>query len=493
MLAMNICCIGLILILLLTNYSISATESNATTTAAADVKVVVEKDVDICFIGAGPSGIQAAYTAEKNGYTVAVFEKDDHIGGKTKTVIDPYGFRYRMGAALLINGGYPGGYPFSLKPLLNKFNIPYQPLNYTQRWYDLKTQAPVKYTTPPMDFWQSVRYLVFRTSLSKYIDNANSLTMGKYPKLLNTMSAEAWIRLKRFTTIMDAVWMSHIAYGYGLLKAIPAIYFVKYTFTSEQYVDEESKLLMLYFQDLLLAMAKTLRGKIYLNAKIQRVKYNNNQHNRRIYINFYHKPSNQNKSILCGSTVIAFPQLTKRMTKFMPNTIGTIGKQLKAITDQIQTTRYASALFDDSKRGRYYHRNMTTAFVSKPFHHSYTDENVLYARFYTERNSSIVAYSYAKDFTISSGQLLNNMFESYKRFMNDSTLILNNKTVYAFYDWDYFPHVNSTSLNNGFYSKFDKLQGKANQYYTGGLFNFETVQNTMAHGKYIINRFFPPM
>jgi hypothetical protein len=248
----------------------------------------------------------------------------------------------------------------------------------------------------------------------------------------------------------------------------------------------------LFYQDLLLAMANSLNGKVYLNATIKTVKYAGEGEEKitpTIISYFQHGQTDRIQQINCGSTVIAFPQLTKRMQKFIPP-IGTIGKVLKSLTDQVQIMRYATALFDNSKQKKY-DKKTYTVFTSTPFHDEYTDNNVMYIRFYPKQTSSIVAYSYAADPTISSEQMKDNMFESYKQFMNDSSLVANNTTIYAFYDWDYFPHVNSTSLENGFYKKFDQLQGKANQYYTGGLFNMETVQSSMEHGEFVVKKFFP--
>ena len=48
-------------------------------------KNLEDVDVDICVIGAGPAGIQAAYSAEARGYSVAVFEKNSYVGGKDAT------------------------------------------------------------------------------------------------------------------------------------------------------------------------------------------------------------------------------------------------------------------------------------------------------------------------------------------------------------------------------------------------------------------------
>lgn len=198
-------------------------------------------------------------------------------------------------------------------------------------------------------------------------------------------------------------------------------------------------------------MADSLNGTVYLNATIKTVKYSGEGDgaNTTIIIYFQHGHTDKVHSINCGSAVIAFPPLTKRMQNFIPST-GTIGKELNSLTDQVQIMLYASALFDNSKQKKYGKKNYTV-YTSTPFNDKFTDNNVLYIRFYPKQRSSIVAYSYAADPTISLEQMKKNMFESYKQFMDDPSLVAKYTTIYAFYDWDYFPHVNSTTLENGFY------------------------------------------
>lgn len=60
--------------------------------------------VDVCVVGAGPSGVQAAYTAEDRGFTTAIFEKNSYVGGKTKAVYknNPK-TPYMMGAGMFRN------------------------------------------------------------------------------------------------------------------------------------------------------------------------------------------------------------------------------------------------------------------------------------------------------------------------------------------------------------------------------------------------------
>jgi len=63
--------------------------------------------------------------------------------------------------------------------------------------------------------------------------------------------------------------------------------------------------------------------------------------------------------------------------------------------------------------------------------------------------------------------------------------------VQDFNRWeDYYPHVSTQSMNADFYLKVDAFQGEFRQYYVGGLFTFDMVQEAMDHAKYIVKRFF---
>lgn len=48
---------------------------------------------------------------------------------------------------------------------------------------------------------------------------------------------------------------------------------------------------------------------------------------------------------------------------------------------------------------------------------------------------------------------------------------------------DYFPHVDPQALVQGFYEKFNRLQGSGKTYYASGLNGFETVEFAVRAGK----------
>jgi hypothetical protein len=61
--------------------------------------------------------------------------------------------------------------------------------------------------------------------------------------------------------------------------------------------------------------------------------------------------------------------------------------------------------------------------------------------------------------------------------------------VVAFREWDYFPHFDKNELENGFYAKFNELQGYKNTYYASGLNGFETVEFAIRAGQDVVDTY----
>ena len=55
---------------------------------------------------------------------------------------------------------------------------------------------------------------------------------------------------------------------------------------------------------------------------------------------------------------------------------------------------------------------------------------------------------------------------------------------------EYFPHVATESLQNGFYSKFNALQGETGLYYATPLISFETMDGTIRMTEDLVQKYF---
>lgn len=56
--------------------------------------------------------------------------------------------------------------------------------------------------------------------------------------------------------------------------------------------------------------------------------------------------------------------------------------------------------------------------------------------------------------------------------------------------FDYFPHVDPKSMEDGFYERLEALQGVRNTFYAGSLLSFELVSCICAYSKNLVKRFF---
>lgn len=62
--------------------------------------------------------------------------------------------------------------------------------------------------------------------------------------------------------------------------------------------------------------------------------------------------------------------------------------------------------------------------------------------------------------------------------------------VKDFREWDYFAHYEPQELQNGFYARFEALQGQLDTYYASGFNGFETVEFAIRAGNDIVDTYF---
>ena len=56
----------------------------------------------VAIVGAGPGGLAAALLLAAAGVSVTIFEKDDAVGGRTRTVTAPGGYRFDIGPTFFL-------------------------------------------------------------------------------------------------------------------------------------------------------------------------------------------------------------------------------------------------------------------------------------------------------------------------------------------------------------------------------------------------------
>jgi hypothetical protein len=71
-----------------------------------------------------------------------------------------------------------------------------------------------------------------------------------------------------------------------------------------------------------------------------------------------------------------------------------------------------------------------------------------------------------------------------------SAIPLTDDDIKIFKSWDYFPHVKTEAIKNGFYKNLEKLQGSDNTYWISGLNSFETVGTAVHNAIEFVNTHF---
>jgi NAD(P)-binding Rossmann-like domain len=437
--------------------------------------------VDICIIGAGPSGIQAAYTAEAKGYTVAVFEKEDYVGGKTKSIeVENAPRPYFVGAILHV-----GGKSSSLKELFKKFQVSKLEIDYEVTYIN-PDGSKAKFSPPLVQFIvQFIKVLFIRASLAHNINGPEGY-LSDYPTSLNE-PLQDWLKQNSVLAMMDFYWLFMTTFGCGSLKEVPAIYAFKYgpatlmvnalLFLLEQ---QKSTVDFYPFQELLQKMTTTLSGDIYLNCEITSVKYQGIS-GTEIIFSVNGTPSSS--IVSCSSTIIAFPPTREAMEHFLPPD----SSELEDLVEQVQTSNCYTILFDDTE-GYFGDGSMMTFVLPQTDVPTNPGVNLFYFKEQDFKGSSVAAvYLAPLGSTITDEQVLEESLASYSSAIGRP---VDGSIVQDLNKWIYFPHASTESLQDGFYEKFQSLQGYHNQYYTGGLFNFESVQDSMEHAEYIIKTFF---
>ena len=147
----------------------------------------------ICVIGAGVSGLTAAYELEKLGHKVTVFEKSDRIAGKCGSVnID--------GKAYDVGGHFCSDICTNIKEYVQTFNLP--------------TENTTKSVTFDMDsksvVFPSVDMSKYREEYKRYKELSKDLTSFMYENGQTlTESASDWFNKHNLKTIESLISESY--------------------------------------------------------------------------------------------------------------------------------------------------------------------------------------------------------------------------------------------------------------------------------------------
>ncbi len=421
-------------------------------------------DTRIAIVGAGPSGLTAARTLAALGYeNVTVFEKEADVGGKVNSPVI-LGNTVELGAVFA-----SPDYELTLD-LADEYAIPY-----------------VEYQTPRFILDEAGQARSFPAFLTSRYSNAQiGLAIQKYAAVLALfqpeidgdgfagMHPDLMLTFDKFAIKYEFVPIAELAksimvgFGYGYYEDVPAAYFMKLLpwlvklgpggIESPPYFTFPDG-----FQSLWRAVAADLD--VRLSSTVTKIKRSTSGGPVEVTINYVDKRQ-------FDVVIVSVP--LNVVGKFLDLTSAE-----KALFNKVETSRYFVTLFGavGLQTGR-------TLFL----HDNARPQRINHASVFGNRGDGLplfVAYQIVQDWMPSvlvTATLLADVFS----IGNGAVAI-----PVTVREWEYFPHVGTRALEQGFYDQVEALQGQRGVYYVGGTMSFETVEHSARYARTLVESHFP--
>ncbi|KXN73881.1 hypothetical protein CONCODRAFT_35311 [Conidiobolus coronatus NRRL 28638] len=439
----------------------SSSNKNIETEAASQANG--KSPLPVCIIGAGLSGLRVADNLKKKGHSVKLFEKDDQVGGKANTFRKD-GRVYNMGAAILSD------YHVKTFEIIKKAKISFEIM---QVKYDgaydynsgFHTAIPYLDKDPAtLTAFENYRKIRPRLNIDTGYLNASTELF---------VTAEEWIKSNNLIGLTKFATIFLTMEGYGSLNTTPALYFIQ---------------LMDIIRDITKPLYQIPNGidaiPLYI-AKDKDITFNASitkifRHDHFSAVSY--TVNNKENTQFCSSVVLAFPPHSNDVSKLVSD----FSKEEKLVLDEVKTTKYGSIASAVT--------NLPYTALSAslpPTNPPYLGDGIPMI-FFNQTNGAFVSYHWIEgEYDIPPTEADASVFETkLKTLFSKLKPGSGSQPALLTKSWTYFPHVTVESLKNGFYKKFDSIQGKKGLYYATPLLAFELMETTFDSADYLVERFF---
>ena len=433
----------------------------------------------VCVVGAGISGLTAAYHLNKKGYSnVTVLEKADYLGGKCQTKIcdehpfDLGGHEMLAGYTDVIAMGEEVNAP-------TRVSIPPVVYDSSKRKYlnfSGSATASGKYTTMQV-MWAATRYLwLVGVTFRNF---AKPSTGYKNMPAELTMNLEEWLKYRKLEAIKDILVFVIKVQGYGQFTNTPACYLVKFMgfknwlslLLSGMGINKKWPRVFVYgMENLCDRLAATIMD-VRKSVKITRIERSEEYEKGpiRVSIEGVKEPLYFDKlivSIPLEGTNLNFLDLEKSekdlFSQFRSYRFYTNFTKIEGLDSGV----VASNPMNNIDEGEY------TGYIK-----DFTDGP--YAIFFSLALTDKITGSIVKEKIT---KVLKGVVP-YKGVQPRVIEFLGEK------EWHYFPHIPNRNVAT-IYNSIESLQGKKNTYYASSALTFECVGNSVAYCKRLIEENF---
>ncbi len=458
----------------------------------------IDRDARILILGAGPGGLTAAHYLRRYGYkNVTVFEKLGRVGGLCCSITEDnqafdlgavmtspdyrevHRLARRVGVRLDKLCGIAA---FSLDRVGQPAAPYHRLLDYVAGGSTFS--AHLRY------WWQCLRYVWIRFRMRKLFRRPGWAGISEHPELC--VSILQWLRDHRLEGLARAFEMPVTAFGYGNLDEIPAPYALRYAtgcglvaflLSAAPFARWIPKCLLLKrfrhgFQRLWERLAWDLN--VRLNVQVTSIQRQADG----IVVTYTHPIQLLNQQVTHAEDraefdylIIACPLVKEDLERIM-----TLTEEEADLQSRLRFIPYAVASFEISnvvlQERIAFHLPMPEIGAPMIVYQPHPDNElmVFYARLASSQPTS------------DDESRLREHIERYVRAFGGQ---INIDDDWHSYDaWLYFKHVSADDMRDGYYDRWERIQGENRTFYVGGLFDFDYVEGVARYSRAVIERHF---
>ena len=436
----------------------------------------------IAIIGAGPAGLSAAWFLQRSGYRdVRVFEKLDRVGGKCLTFT--YDDRPFDMAAHEMLAGY--GDVMDIANALNVPTVGYQAVlvydRATRRYMDMLTACQAGGRTKLEVIWASLRYTWLLLTRYRRVSQPGSGFADTPPELLQPLTS--WLKEQRLEALRETVSFVMKVQGFGRLDQLAAAYFVKFqglrnwlsnVLHVAGLIQSWPRVFRHGFQSLWNAVAQ--RVDVKLGAEITAIRRRTKPDGNVIKVEIEFRDGTREEF---DEMILACPLDPRTVSELGLD----VGPEEQRLLDKVQYVEFVTTAcrVEGVPAG-------VVGSIPLPALLDYTG----YIKIHDDRDLAIFFnLSPSEDFD--PAEIVEKTRAQVAALPPHQGVAAALIAEHSQQGWRYFPHVSLTEFAAGFYDQLESLQGYRHTFYAGSLLAFETVGNTVAYSRGLVNRYFPPV
>ncbi|GAU21921.1 hypothetical protein TSUD_110610 [Trifolium subterraneum] len=418
----------------------------------------------IGIVGGGPSGISAAYALARLGYNnITVLEKHHAVGGMCESV-EIEGKVYDLGGQVLAASSAP-----VIFHLAKETGSALEELD-SHKLAVIDTSSGKYQDIKVADDYVSVMSLTLK--IQEKVKNSGRFGVHAVSEFAADLTPE-YLESNGLKSVPKSVAYGYTASGYGFIQDMPYAYIHEFTRTS---MAGKIRRFKGGYTSLWQKIAESLPIKLHCNTEVLTIRRNSDN----VAVNV--KSSNEIETMEFDKIIVSgnFPLKYGRTYRSVHSTCIDSEAQVmdasdieKELFSKVETNDYYTTVFkikglDHMPVGFYYFNE----YMEDP---CTIGNPVAMQKFYA--NSDIFLFwSYGNSFDIKGPTITELAIKAIEAIGGEvEGFILQRR-------FNYFPHVSSQDMKNGFYEKLEsELQGSRNTYYVGGLMAFELTERNSSY------------